>query len=133
MSIPDYCGDSSGISDQIVFYIEGVLLSVAGFIGLLGNVITFHVLSRIPTSNNIFNKLLMQLVFGDSISIVFMIIDFSLRKSFQIFSFHDEGYAMIWPIMIYPLIKLSVTWITCCTMAITIERYIYICYTNLFK
>ena len=122
--VPDYCGFSNEINDQIVFCIEGVLLSVVGLIGVLANVVTFHVLSRIESSYNIFNKLLMQLVSGDSASIVFMFIDFSLRKSFNIFSLKDEFYAMLWSNGIYPLTKLSVTWITCCTMAITIERYI---------
>ena len=123
VSIPDYCGASQGINDTIIVYIEGYLLSIVGIIGVFANMITFYVLLRIESKNNIFNKLLMQLVTGDSISILLMSVDFSLSKHFEIFSFMDEFYIRIWPTIIYPFIKLSVTWIMCCTMAITIERY----------
>ena len=119
---PDYCGLPPGANDKIIFYIEGILLSIVGITGVFANVITFYVLLRIDSKNNIFNKLLMQLVTGDSISILLIFIDFSLRKGFEIFSLEDEFYLMIWPTIIYPFIKLSVTWIMCCTMAITIER-----------
>ena len=123
-SVPDYCGFSNDINNQIIFCIEGVLLSVVGLIGVLANIITFHVLSRIPSNYNIFNKLLMQLVSGDSVSIIFMFVDFSLRKSFQIFSLKHEAYATVWPNFVYPFTKLSYTWIMCQTIAITIERYL---------
>ena len=122
-TVPNYCGFSNDINDQIIFCIEGVLLSVVGLIGVLANITTFHVLSKIPSNYNIFNKLLMQLVSGDSVSIILMFVDFSLRKSFQIFSLNDEFYATVWPNFVYPFTKLSYTWIMCCTIAITIERY----------
>ena len=120
--IPDYCGVPPSTNDKIIFYIEGILLSIVGITGVFANMIAFYVLLRIDSNSNIFNKLLMQLVTGDSISILLIFIDFSLRKNFQIFSLQDELYLMIWPTIIYPFIKLSVTWIMCCTMAITIER-----------
>ena len=122
LPIPDYCGVPPSTNDNILFYIEGILLSIVGITGVFANMITFYVLLRIESKNNVFNKLLMQLVTGDSISILLIFIDFSLRKSFEVFSLEDEFYLMIWPTLIYPFIKLSVTWIMCCTMAITIER-----------
>ena len=123
LSIPDYCGAPQDISDKVLVYIEGYLLSIVGIVGVFANIMTFYVLLRIDTNSNIFNKRLMQLVTGDSISILLMVIDFSLRKHFQIFTLLDEFYIRIWPTIIYPFVKLSVTWIMYCTMAITIERY----------
>ena len=120
--IPDICNDTYVVNDQIKFYIEGVSLSVIGLIGVPANFIAFYVLFKIESNNNIFNKLLMQLLLGDSVSILFMVTDFSLRKNFHIFSLEDELYGLIWPKFIFPFIKLSITWITCHTMAITIER-----------
>ena len=117
---PSYCGVSTAINDQKVFWIEGVLLSVTGLLGLLANVLTFYLLSK--TKYNIYNNLILQLVFGDSIFIVIAWVDISLRKSFHLLSEKDRFYGTIWPNLIYPLLKISATWITCCTVAITVER-----------
>ena len=125
-SVPAYCGvsDKAEINEQIKFWIEGVLLSVVGPLGVIGNMVTFYVLSKIRTKHNIFNKLLMQLVSGESISIILVFIDFSLRKSFNLFHILDAPYVSIWPHFMYPFIKISFTWVMCCTIAITIERYV---------
>ena len=116
------CGRSEPINSQIHFTIEGVMLSTICFLGVLGNVTTFYVLSKIQSRCNIFNKLLMQLVTGDSISLILIFVDFSLRKGFECFTLDDVWYGSIWPKVMYPSIKISYTWIMCCTMAITIER-----------
>ena len=117
-----YCVVSDEKNKLIVFWIEGVLLSVVGGIGVTGNIVMFYVLSKIPSKYNIFNKLLMQLVTGNSVSIILVFIDFSLRKSFQFFSMKHDVYGYMWPKFMYPFIKVSYTWIMCCTIAITIER-----------
>ena len=118
-----YCGFSDEINSHTIFWIEGVLLSVVGWIGVLGNMLTWKVLSKIPSKCNIFNKLLMQLVSGDSLSIILLFVDYSLRKSFKVFSLEDTTfYGLIWPNVVYPFIKILYTWIMCCTIAITIER-----------
>ena len=121
--VSTHCGYSDEINGQTIFWIEGVFLSLIGWIGVLGNIVTFHVLSKIPSKHNIFNKLLMQLLSGDSLSIILLFLDYSLRKSFHLFSLEDILYGYMWPKIIYPFIKISDTWIMCCTMAITIERY----------
>ena len=116
------CGKSEPINNQIHFTIEGVMLSTICLMGVLGNVTTFYVLSNIKSKYNIFNKLLMQLVTGDSISLMLIFVDFSLRKGFQCFTLDDVWYGSIWPKIMYPSIKISYTWIMSCTIAITIER-----------
>ena len=112
--VPSYCGVSHEINEQTIFWIEGILLSVVGLIGVLGNMVTFYVLSNIKSKRNIFNKLLIQLVSGDSISIILLFVDYSLRKSFQLFTIEDATYGSLWPTFIYPFIKISYTWIMCC-------------------
>ena len=120
--ILSHCGYSDEINSYTIFWIEGAFLSLIGWIGVIGNTMTFYVLSKIPSKYNIFNKLLMQLLSGDSISIILLFVDYALRKSFQLFSLENQVYGYIWPKIIYPFIKISDTWIMCCTMAITIER-----------
>ena len=119
---PSYCGYPDGINKDIVYWIEGVLLSTFGVLGLLGNATTVHVLSKICGSCNIFNILLMQLIVGECISILLVTIDFSLRKCFHVLSLSDPIYAYLWPHFIYPSIKISYTWIMCCQISIAIER-----------
>ena len=122
LSPPSYCGTPDSINEQITYWIEGVLLSVVGIIGVFGNAITFYVLSMIPSNYNIFNKLLMQLLVGDSLSIILVFVDFSLRKTFKVLSVYNSFYGSMWPKLIYPFIKISYTWIMCCQISITIER-----------
>ena len=119
---PSYCDYPDEINEEIIFWVEGVLLSIVGLIGIVGNIVTFYVLSKIPSKYNIFNKLLMQLISSDSISITLVFVDFSLRKSFHLLAVEDGMYGSVWPTFIYPFMKISNTWIMCCTMAITIER-----------
>ena len=119
---PSYCGIPENINKDVMFWIEGVLLSVVGIIGVLGNATTVYVLSKIPRNYSIFNKLLMQLLFADSVSIILVSLDFSLRKTFKILSLSDSSYGAMWPKLIYPSIKVSSTWIMCCQISITIER-----------
>ena len=116
------CGISEPINNRIHFTIEGVMLSTICLMGVLGNVTTVYVLSNIQSKYNIFNKLLMQLIFGDSISIILVLVDFSLRKCFHVVSLSDPIYAYMWPQFIYPFIKISYTWIMCCQISIAIER-----------
>ena len=120
--VPTYCGVSDEIEQNVVFWIEGVLLSVIGLMGVFGNTITSYVLSLIPSTYNILNKLLMQLLSGDSIFIILAFIDFSLRKTFHVLTFKDDIYASVWPKFLYPFLKISDTWITFVTIAITVER-----------
>ena len=122
LSIPSYCGSARGNNEEIQFWIQGVLLSVVGIIGVLGNMFTFFILAKNTSKYNIFNKILMQLVTGDSISICLMVADYSFRKSFNFLSLTDSTYGLMWPKLVYPFIKISYTWIMCCTIAITIER-----------
>ena len=120
--VPTYCGVSDEIEQKVVFWIEGVLLSVVGLMGVFGNTITSYVLSLIPSTYNIFNKLLMQLLSGDTIFIILAFIEFSLRKTFHVLTFEDDIYASVWPKILYPFLKISDTWITFVTIAITVER-----------
>ena len=119
---PSYCGIPDNINKNVMFWIEGVLMSVVGIIGVFGNATTFYVLSKIPRNYNIFNKLLIQLIIADSVSIILFFLDFSLRKTFKVLSLTDSFYGAMWPKVIYPFIKVSYTWVMCCQISITIER-----------
>ena len=119
---PSYCGIPDSDNKEINYWLEGVLLSFAGGIGVFGNATTLYVLSKIPSNSNIFNKLLKQLLFGDSLFIILMFLDFSLRKTFNVLSIYNSFYGSMWPYLIYPFIKLSCTWIMCCQISVTIER-----------
>ena len=65
--VPSYCGVSHEINEQTIFWIEGILLSVVGLIGVLGNMVTFYVLSNIKSKRNIFNKLVSKEILDTSI------------------------------------------------------------------
>ena len=113
---PSYCGIPDVINTEIVLRIEGVLLSIFRVLGLLGNATTFYVLSKISGSYSKFNKLLIRLIFGDTISIIVVVTDFLLRKGFHVLSLSNPIYAYMWPQFIYPLIKIPYTWIMCKTI-----------------
>ena len=61
------------------YWMEGVLLTITGTIGLFGNVLSIVILSK-PDMYNAFNNLLIALSTTDSIFILLAIMDYSFTR-----------------------------------------------------
>ena len=113
------------------FVVHGILICVVGLLGLLGNLAAMVTLSR-PQMKNSINTLLLGLVSCDCLLIMTSLILFSLTV------FHHTGwspftfyYLHIYPLavpFIYPVAIIAQTGSAYLTMAVTIERYLAVCW-----
>lgn len=105
------------------YIFDGVCVSVFGVFGMLGNVLTLCVLSR-PKFKDCFHKLLFSLAFFDSLFILFGGINYSFRG----FEAGSKIFTLLFPALIYPLSWIGLTGSIFMTFAISIERFLGICY-----
>ena len=118
-------------STRFEFVVHGILICVVGLMGLLGNLACIVTLSR-PQMKNSINTILLGLVSCDCILIVTSLILFSLTV------FHHTGWAPftfyylhMYPLavpFIYPVAIIAQTGSAYLTMAVTIERYMAVCW-----
>ena len=121
-TFPIYCGRSDS-NESLAWWMEGLGLLVVGLIAMIGNILTFIVFLKFTTSGNknIYNSLVMQLMFMSCIKIFIMLLEFSLRKTFKLIH-RNSWYGLLWPKLIYPCLKIASTWVVALTVAITRER-----------
>ncbi|XP_059088074.1 FMRFamide receptor-like isoform X2 [Tigriopus californicus] len=114
-------------SKSIVFWVEGVSLGLTGVIGIIGNILTGVVLSKISLKN-VFNQLILVLCAFDTLFNAFSVLEYSLKKAFGLISYSTPIYVILWPKFIYPLQNITYSASLCITMAIAIERYLAVCH-----
>ncbi|TRY73705.1 hypothetical protein TCAL_00917, partial [Tigriopus californicus] len=117
------CGSWEPKIDKCSFWMEGVLISITGSFGLVGNLISMVILSK-PNMYNSFNQLLITLSAMDSIFIILAIVDYSFVRAFK-WSF--KAFVYLFPYVIYPLNNISFCASIFTTVAMAYERYIAVC------
>ena len=113
------------------FVVHGLLISSVGLLGLLGNLASIVTLSR-PQMKNSINTILIGLVSCDSLLIVTSLLMFSFTV------FRHTGWALfevyfqsIYPYavpFVYPVALIAQTGSAYLTLAVTIERYVAVCW-----
>ncbi|TRY77431.1 hypothetical protein TCAL_07428 [Tigriopus californicus] len=107
------------------FWIKGIALTILGSCGLLGNIITIFVLSKLQTSKN-FNKLLITLATCDSLLIIYFIMEKSIVETFS----YEEPlwYRVAYPYILHPLRGIIETATVYMVVAISADRFRAICH-----
>ena len=100
------------------FWCDGVLVSVIGAVGLLGNFLAIVVLSR-KNIRDLFHRLLLALAAFDMMYIVFG----GVNYTFFGFKADSDIFTYLFPYVIHPFSYISLTATIFMTVAITIERY----------
>ena len=122
-SIPmNECGVGYDVKD-IRFWCDGVLVSVIGSVGLVGNLLALIVLSR-KNINDLFHKLFFALACFDLVYIVCGGINYTFRA----FNASSDYFTYLFPWVIYPFTHISLAATIFMTVAITIERYLGLCH-----
>ena len=104
------------------YYCDGLLISVVGCLGLVGNLIAVVVLAR-PRLRDCFHQLLLALATFDILYITFG----GLKYTFAAFEANNEAFTLSLPI-IFPFTSITMNATIFMTMAISIERFLGICY-----
>jgi len=120
------CG-TSYIDDPVVvnykYICDGLLVSIIGCLGVLGNIISLRVLSK-PKLKDCFHQLLFALACFDTVYIVIG----GINYTFKAFDADSNAYTIAFPYIIYPITNIGLCGTIFMTMAISIERFLGICY-----
>jgi len=116
----DFSNDATVINFK--YYCDGLLISVVGCLGLIGNLIAVIVLAR-PKLRDCFHQLLLALATFDILYITFG----GLNYTFKAFEANNEAFTLAFPI-IFPFTNITMNATIFMTMAISIERFLGICY-----
>jgi len=119
------CGESTENStvNFYKYYCGGVLVLTIGLIGILGDICSILVLSR-PKLQDCFHQLLIALASFDILYIVCGGVNYTLRA----FEFKSDVYTLAFPHFIYPFANIGMCGTIFMTVAISIERFLGICY-----
>ncbi|TRY69570.1 hypothetical protein TCAL_07634 [Tigriopus californicus] len=104
---------------------EGILSVIVGICGLMGNGATIAVLSR-PAFKETFHKLLVCLSLFDSLFIGSGLLIYAIRAHKLYLDGPTEVHYLF--ILLYPMANISLYGSIYVTMAISIERYLGVCY-----
>ena len=126
ISSDTFCPEFSEIDKTIVYmfryWISGIVLVAVGVLGFILNITAIFMLSSRTASKIFFNKLLISLFTFDSIYILMEIMD---RIGFR-FGLSTQIHILMYPYLLRPLSKVSLTSSIFMTIAIAYERYVAI-------
>jgi len=122
------CGNPSlNMESDIVrnykYICDGILVSIIGMIGFLGNLTSLIVLSR-PKLRDSFHQMLFALACFD---IVYIVVG-GFNYTFRGFNAGSDIFTIAFPYLIYPLTNISMCGTIFMTVAISIERFLGICF-----
>jgi len=116
------CGTRHDVGD-INWWCSGVLVSIVGLIGFVGNTLALIVLSR-PSLRDVFHQLLFALACFD----ILFIVCGGINWSFRAFRAESDIFTYLFPKFIYPFTHIAMTGTIFMTVAITVERYLGLCH-----
>ena len=102
---------------------DGLLVSIFGCLGVLGNIISLRVLSQ-PKLRDCFHQLLLALACFDTLYIVIG----GINYTFKAFDADSNAYTIAFPYIIYPITNIGLCGTIFMTVAISTERFLGICY-----
>ena len=108
------------------FRISGVALVIVGSVGLLGNFLSFLVLSRNQFRKKVFYNLLIILATFDSL----FIISYGIKVGYQSMACR-ENYSYEVGHITYPVLNLGLSGSIYSTVAISFERCLSVCYPDM--
>jgi len=122
----DVCGEEFSYDFTVINYkyiCDGLLVSIIGCLGVLGNLFSIYVLSK-PKLRDCFHQLLLALACFDTTYIIIG----GINYTFKAFEVSSDAYNISFPFIIYPITNISLCGTIFMTVAISIERFLGICY-----
>jgi len=120
------CGTDYSYNVTVInykYYCDGILVSIIGCLGVLGNLFSIFVLSK-PKLQDCFHQLLIALACFDTTYIIIG----GINYTFKAFEASSDAYNISFPFIIYPITNISLCGTIFMTVAISIERFLGICY-----
>lgn len=111
------------VVEKFSYICDGILVFMIGLIGIIGNVISVLVLLR-PKLRDCFHQLLIALAFFDTLYIICGGINYTVRA----FEIRMDLYTITFPHFFYPFANIGMCGTIFMTVAISLERFLGICY-----
>ena len=122
VNCPEFTDMDKYIVSIFRYWTSGVLLCSVGLLGLIMNMMAIFILSSRAANRIFFNKLLISLFIFDCIYLLMEIID-KIRLQFGVVT---QIHKLLYPYLLRPLMKVSLTASIFMTVAIAYERYVAI-------
>ena len=104
---------------KFIFWVDGIALCVVSILGLLLNFTGIAIIFKHPSMHNVFNYLLINLFFFDSIYILTTILNQTCMKQFDLV---PRFYYLSYPHFMHPLKHISFTTSIFMTLTLAYER-----------
>ena len=116
------------------FWIEGIFLSVVGCIGIMGNLISLHILRKDSMRKTSFDEMLTHLLILDTIMVIFFLLDHMTTNVFgQTDGQTPDWYKILYPYVIHPGKAIFVSATVFMVVAVSADRQRAICHSMLYR
>ena len=112
------------------FWIEGIFLSVVGCIGIMGNLISLHILRKDSMRKTSFDEMLTHLLILDTIMVIFFLLD---SMTTNVFEQTPDWYIILYPYVIHPGKAIFVSATVFMVVAVSADRQRAICHSMLYR
>ena len=112
------------------FWIEGIILSVVGCIGIMGNLISLHILRKDSMRKTSFDEMLTHLLILDTIMVIFFLLD---SMTTNVFEQTPDWYIILYPYVIHPGKAIFVSATVFMVVAVSADRQRAICHSMLYR
>lgn len=116
--------DNDHLAKLCKFWIQGVLLTLIGFCGIIGNLVSVFVLTK-PCMLSTFNLILAFMTINDTLFLISSIVEYSLVESFELTSL---TYDKIFVYLLYPIHNVTLVSSVFLHVVLAFERYLAVCH-----
>ena len=118
------------ILDGSRFWVEGISLSIIGCIGVVGNLLSLHILRKDSMRKTTFDEMLTHLLILDTMLVAFFLTDCMTTIFFE---GQPYWYKMMYPYVIHPGKAISMSATVFMVVAVSADRQRAICHPMLYR
>ena len=112
------------------YWVEGITLSVIGFIGILGNLLSLKILRKDSMRKTTFDEMLTHLLILDTMLVIFFLVD---AMTTIVFQSSPNWYKVLYPFVIHPGKTISMSATVFMVVAVSADRQRAICHPMLYR
>lgn len=116
--------------DKSRYWIEGIVMCVVGGIGILGNLLSLHILRKDSMRKTSFDEMLTHLLILDTILVIFFLLDSMTTVVLQT---QPNWYKILYPYVIHPGKAISMSATVLMVVAVSADRQRAICHSMLYR
>ena len=118
------------ILDGFRYWVEGIGIIVVGITGILGNMISIHILKKETMQKNSFDKLITHLIVIDTLLVIFFVIDAFTEN---VIGYEPQYYKILYPYVLHPGKAISLSSSIFMVVVVAADRQRAICHPMLYR